>query len=199
MGREIDFDLAMVTIERGVHYFVNCNPYLLRWYDREDLVNEIIAHFLEKGLIEKYNPEITSFEYHIAISTKNHLIDLTRKRIHLMRSLSDKISQEGDSIELIDAFASNHAIDAEVFVALSDLFDAVPDIQCSPAYDLSWRTLFSWVVEGKKPKEMSKDVLVTRSGKVRNLSPGRISALIKRLRDICAELIEGETNRIRMI
>ncbi len=197
MAREIDLDLAHTTISRGVHYFVNVNPYLLRFYDREDLINEVFAHFLEKEMIQKYNPQVTSFEYFIASAAKNYLIDLTRKRIHIMKSLSSKISnsEDGESLELLDVVQSTSSSDAELYVIIAELVERLPETQISPNYDLTWKELLEHVIKGRRPKEISPHVVVTRSGRVRNLSSGRIANLIKRLKDLCIEIINGEINR----
>lgn len=198
MGREIDLDVAVERIKLTVRWFISCNPYLLKFYDETDLVQQVFTHFLEKKMIPKYDPTVTSFDYFIAAAAKRYLIDLTRKRIHIMKSLSSLLSDASEERELMDLVYDTYANDAELSVIFKELLENIPDDQISPNYDLTWKELLHMVIEGQKPKDISKQVMVERSGARRNLSAGRVSALISKLRDKCIDLMRGEIYRVTL-
>ena len=179
---------AYTSIEKTVACFIKVNPYLLKYYTREDLSQEIYTHFLEKDFFSKYNPNITSFAYFVARASKNHLIDLCRKRIIQTSSLNIKIGdQEGSEIgDLVEDPAAN---DSETYLLLEDLLKKISDNNISPSYNLTWKNLLKYVIKGFSPKEISKRVVVTTKSGTRNLSSSRISQLIGELRSECFQLI----------
>lgn len=184
-----DWRQAEKEVKHTVNAFLYRSPYLLRYQEREDLVQEIMCHFLAKGLIEKYDNTITSFSYFIARAAKNHLIDMTRKRIMQTTSLNTKVKSEEDEIELGDLLEDKRSTNPEMASILIDLMEKIPEDQISPMYDLTWKKLMEYVVEGLSPKEIGKRVIVTtRGGLTRTLSSGRVSQNILRLRRMCEEM-----------
>lgn len=198
MSRVFDEKIAINTIKRTINHFINTNAYLLRFYERDDLVHEIYCWFLEKGFFPKYNPQVTSFEYFVAAATKNRLIDFTRKRVLNTRSLNNTFinnEKEGTETSLIDMIEDMVSIDPESLLTLKDLIENIPDEQISPNYCLSWRDLLVLALEDCTPAEISDEVIVTKRGGTRKLSQGRISQLLLMLRDKCAETVKGKINR----
>lgn len=177
---------AIEQITKTVNVFVKTNPYLLKRDERADLVNTVFCHFLEKGLIEKYDEDITTFEYFIARATKNHLIDMTRKRILETSSLNQTIrTEDSEKTEIVEMIESP-AYDFDSAGLLAEIVANVPDTQISKSYNLTWRELLNMVIEGYRPKEIAKKVIVTTAkGETRNISSGRVSQLIGELRTMC--------------
>lgn len=180
--QENTVEVAMLPIERTVNHFIRVNPYLLKYHTREDLCQELICHFLEKNLLEKYDSDITSFNYFIARAAKNHLIDMTRKRIINCVSLSTLVGEE-EGTELVDMIEDETSSDAEVNSLLIELLESVSDDRISPNYNTTWRKLMGWVANGFTPTEIAKKITVrSKNGLVRNLSTGRTSQIISEMR-----------------
>lgn len=181
---DIDYKKALTILEKTVNHFISVSPYLLTRFSKEDLVQEVICHFLEKKFLEKYDETITSFDYFVAKAAKNHLIDLTRKRIILPDSLNRKVGSDEGGSELGDLIEDNIE-DSELSIMLTELYANVSKERVSPNYGLTWRELLGYVLIGKTPKEISAEVVVTTKAGTRNLSVGRVSQLIAQLRSMC--------------
>lgn len=158
---EYDVDLAERTIRRTAAHFVKVNPYLLFYYELDDLTQEVFAHFLEKEFFQKYDGR-TSFQYFVARAAKNHLIDLTRKRILKMLSLNQPVyGSEGTEDAELGDFVKGSLSDQYSMVLLKQILDNCPENQVSPNYSLSWKELLFMIMEGFTPTEIRKKVNVS--------------------------------------
>lgn len=165
---------AYTQIEKTVNSFVLTSNYLLKFYSREDLTQEVFTHFLEKEFFQKYDPSITSFNYFVARAAKNHLIDKTRKRVHLMASLNEPIVGKDGSTTERQNLLEEKISDSESYVLLKTLLEKVDKSQISPNYNLSWKELLGYLIEGKDAKQIHHIV---------GISSARVGQLIKILRD----------------
>lgn len=171
-----DVARAQLQIKKSVASFVKGGSILLRFYDREDLEQEVFTHFLEKGFFEKFDESITTYQYFIARAAKNYLIDLTRKRVHLMKSLDEPIEgKDGAEGDTVADFISSKISDAYSSVLLKEILQSSikVDDQISPNYDLTWHQLLTMILDGKDAKDIREVV---------KISSARISQLMSEVR-----------------
>lgn len=182
MSKKVDLNVAHNQIKKSVAVFTRTCPSILRGADREDLVNEIFCHFLEKKFFEKYDSSITSFEYFVARAAKNNLIDMTRKKLILNEtsSLNIPLGDEGNN-EIIDIIPGKCG-DPETAAMMNELAANLPEENISVNYSLTWKGLFEMVISGLTPKEIGSQVIVKTKSGTRPLSTGRTSQLIGELR-----------------
>ena len=167
---------AYEAIQRTVAHFLNVSDFLIRdgVRSREDLVQEVFIHFLEKDFFEKYDESVTSFRYFVSKAAKNHLIDMTRKRVHKMTSLDQPIrNPEGVEGSTLGEMIEENLSDPFTTFYLKELIQSCKDEQISPNYDLTWVKLLSYVMMGLTPSEIHGII---------GISSGRISQLIRQLR-----------------
>lgn len=160
--------------------------YNLTSYDIEDLVQEVMVHFLEKKFFEKYNPAQTSYRYFIWVATKNYLITLSKQDKIRFMSLDRVVGEAEDGETFLDMVEDpNHFL---VEMNSSEFFDTIvnrlPAQSVSPSYSLSMQELFkNLYLENNKPKDIALRVHIT---------PGRVSQLVKALRKQVRKIVLEE-------
>ena len=121
---------AIQAIRDFVTYFTKSRGYRVAGMEDEDLVQECVLWFLERGYLDApLRTRKCSFRTFISFGVRNHLVDLMRKynrgELSLdvpILSLSDKGS---DVVCLIDIVASDSASKPEDFVLALDFFNRV--------------------------------------------------------------------------
>lgn len=167
---------AYKVIERGVAHFLRGGSKLNELYEVSDLTQEVYTHFLEKKFFEKFDEKVTSFEYFIASATKNHLIDITRKRLHKTVSLDTPVKGKDGESTTLGSFFEEKLTDQFSAVLLKQMLERCPDTQVSPNYRLSWKELLMMIVNGMEPSEIHAKVGIS-SGRVCQLKTQLLSTL----------------------
>jgi RNA polymerase sigma factor (sigma-70 family) len=163
---------------RPINFAVECylrkSTYLLNFYEKEDLVQEVYLKLLEKDVFEKYDSsKNASYETYIRLTAKRIIIDLARKKRENLFSLnhveydsSNRGIETGDLIEevITDSYST---------VVLKELINICSEKQISPNYSMTWKDLLRYIIEGFKPKEIAI---------MYNISTSRVSQLVRDLR-----------------
>jgi len=166
---------AYKEIEKVARHFINTTPNMKRDWSVEDITQEVYVHFVEKGFFEKFDNNVTSFKYFVAVAAKNHIIDMVRKGFDNSYELDRKMAgKDGVENSTLKDFVEGSLTDQYSAILLQQVYDSCPDTQISPNYDLTWKKLLEYVIDGWKSDEIHKVV---------GISSGRISQLK-------AELIE---------
>lgn len=167
---------AYEAIEKVAQHFIRTTSHLSREYSVEDLTQEVYTHFLEKGFFEKFNQNITSFKYFVARAAKNHIIDIVRKGVDDSYSLDVQlVGKEGNETTTKKDMVEGHLVDQYSALLLQQMVNSCPDTRISPNYDLTWRRLLVYIMEGWTPSELHEVI---------GISSGRISQLKNELMDM---------------
>lgn len=171
---------------------------LERDYDLDDVIHELYATFLRRGLFENYNSSISSKKYHVMNAVKNGMIDLLRKQKE--QYYLDQPDDEG--IPMLEKMESTEDIQQEVVSRdyRNQLIEKLPEETGSEVEGfspvvgycrMSLRVIALHLEMGYKPKEISLFFINPRSHK--EVSVGRIHQLIKEIRCILQEEVDTET------
>jgi len=169
MNKE-SFKQAADRIRKTVNYFTNKNPQVLEYFEKQDLEQEVMTHFIEKKFFEKFDSSITTFDYFVARAAKNYLIDISSS-IRYADSLDEEVGDGG--LRKMD-MVQGTLLDQYTRLVLRDMMDSVPDEKISRNYSLTWKRLFQYLVDGYTVNEIHK---------ILGLSSGRVSQLRRQLLD----------------
>lgn len=175
-----------------VNYFCMTMPDLVKFNEKEDLVQDVVVKFIRHDHIAKYNPEITSMKYHVMNAVKNTLIDILRKEkyrrteVELDRPITS--GDEGEALTLADTVASNDK-GAEDLLYLAEMMKDLSDRskEWGPEMDIpflgkakkSAYNVYLLVILGFKKNEISE---------MFGFTGGRVSQLFKEAESTMIEL-----------
>lgn len=161
--------------------------------DVEDVISTIYVHFLEKGLFEKYNSEVTSKKYFVMKSVENRMIDMCRT-LHPTVLLSTPIgeSKDGEELELGDIIEGRD--EEELVISLLDrdaLLEKLPDTTNSKVRGnspirgevaMTLREIAIHLASGYTVQEIAAIYINPYNGYA--VSESRIRSFIKEIREI---------------
>lgn len=199
MNLKLSMEEGYELTKNYVRYFWRVKKFysLERDYDLEDIVHELFATFLRRGLFDKYNASISSKKYHVMNAVRNGMIDLLRKQKE--QYYLDQPDDEG--IPLMEKMESSEDLQGEVIAEdyRNELIEHLPEETGSEVEGfspvlghcrMSLRVVAIHLEMGYKPKEISLFFINPRSD--REVSVGRIYQLIKEIRCIMQEQLDRD-------
>ena len=88
----------------------------------EDVIGDVYLHFLEKDLFKKYNFKITTKKYHVMLSCKRHMIDMSRKlgKLGNVASLdAPVVISAGDDVSLHEVLPDPECVEEVAYGAIT--------------------------------------------------------------------------------
>lgn len=189
-----------------VTYFYHKDKFhdLKTMFECEDLVSTLYIKFVDKKLFEKYNPQITSKQYHIMNSVKNSMLDLAKRKYSKDISMETPI---GDDLTLADTFVSEEPeYDEEnADTSIRDmLISCLPDTTASKLVgyypdkrygfiqetNISPRAIALLLEAGHKPQEIATYFENPKTHQP--ITAGRVHKVIQEIREILRPALNYE-------
>lgn len=178
---KVEFDSQVLSNEEGwmltykyVSHFYRTSQFsrLQGGFQLEDLVSEIYAKFLAKDLFAKYNPSVTTKKYHVMLSVKRSLIDISRKYREAF-SLDKEVEEGTDFYNIMpsDEDIEVNVIDDE-FTNL--ILDSLSDTTASKVkgnspllgeVEMTERTILYHLIKGYRVGEIAEFFINPKNGK----------------------------------